>query len=353
MNDTIPERSKKILRALAGEESMSRAEIEEVTSESRNNVIRELSKLQEQGLIISSGEARATTYNITEAARGFVLWNVPEYLATDPDHRQVHYRAIEPQLFNNIGGIISSVYVVIDNALIIRQERGNSTTARKDFERFVIELSWKSSKIEGNTYSLLDTERLIRDGVPAQGHTPDEAIMILNHKKAFEYIWENQGDFKDLTLQHIEEVHQLLVTGLGVDFGLRNEPVGITGTVYTPPASKAEISSYMHDIIKVINDTKKPLEKALACLMLIPYLQPFADGNKRTSRLIANAVLIAHGYAPMSYRSVDEEEYKGALLLFYEQGAIANFRDLYLEQLKEGAMNYYFPILSQLRLPRN
>ena len=81
----------------------------------------------------------------------------------------------------------------------------------------------------------------------------------------------------------------------------------------------------------------------MACLVLIPYLQPFADGNKRTSRLLANAVLLAHGYPPLSYRSVDEQAYKGALILFYEQGALANFRDLFLEQLKESALGYYFP----------
>ncbi len=329
---------------------MSRSAIEASTQESRNNVLRELSKMQEQGLIVSSGEARATVYTITEAGRGCVIWDVEEYLAIEPDQRQVRYQAMEPQLFSRIGGIISSVYVVIDNALAVRQKRGDNTTTRKDLERFVIELSWKSSKIEGNTYSLLDTERLIRDGISAQGHTQSEAIMILNHKKVFRYVWENQADFRTLTLRQIEEVHRLLVEGLEVDFGLRNEPVGITGTVYTPPGSKVEIAACMRDIIDTINKTEKPLEKALACLMLIPYLQPFADGNKRTSRLLANAVLIANGYAPMSYRSVDEEEYKGSLLLFYEQGAVANFRNLYLEQLKEGAMNYYFPILSSLKV---
>lgn len=350
MNDTISDRSKKILRALAGGEAMSRAAIEEATKESRNNVIRELAKLLHTGLVQSSGEARAKVYSITDAARRLVIWDVEEYLSTDPDERHARFTAIEPELFKYIRGSIDSVYVVINNALAVRQERGDSTTTRKDLERFVIELSWKSSKIEGNTYSLLDTERLLREGVPAPGRTQDETTMILNHKKAFAYIWDNQDGFKNLSLHHIEEVHQLLVDGLGVDFGLRDEPVGITGTVYVPPASKVEISAYMRDIIDIINATENPLEKALACLMLIPYLQPFADGNKRTSRLVANAVLIAHGYAPMSYRSVDEEEYKGALLLFYEQGAVANFRDLYLEQLKEGAMNYYFPILGSLKV---
>jgi Fic family protein len=133
------------------------------------------------------------------------------------------------------------------------------------------------------------------------------------------------------------------VEGLHVPHGLREHPVGITGTVYVPPASKVEIAAYLGDVIGTINDIDQPLEKALACLMLLAYLQPFADGNKRTSRLVANALLLAYGYPPLSYRSVDEQVYKGALILFYEQGTLANFRELYLKQLEESALSYYFP----------
>lgn len=328
---------------------MPRAAIEDAASESRNNTIRELAKLVEQGYVVVTGEARATTYSIAESARRLVIWDAAEYLDIEPDRRPVRYRAVEPELFGRIEGTVDAVYVAIEDAVAVRQQYGDTTTTRKDLERFVIEMSWKSSRIEGNTYSLLDTERLIKESKQAPGHDPDEAVMIMNHKKAFEYIWKHQTDFRTLTLPMIEEVHQLLVEDLGVDTGMRSEPVGITGTVYTPPASKVEIASYFHDIIDIINAMEKPVEKALACLMLIAYLQPFADGNKRTSRLIANAVLIAHHYAPMSYRSVDEEAYKGVLIIFYEQGAVANFRDLYLEQLKEGAMNYYFPIVQKER----
>jgi Fic family protein len=99
----------------------------------------------------------------------------------------------------------------------------------------------------------------------------------------------------------------------------------------------------MRDAIDVINTLANPLEKAMACIVLIAYLQPFADGNKRTSRLMANAVLLAQEYPPLSYRSIDIEAYKGALILFYEQGVLANFRDLFVEQVKESALNYFFP----------
>jgi fido (protein-threonine AMPylation protein) len=343
MAATISERSKKILRMLLGGEPRSRKAIEEATSESRITTIRELGTLVEQGLVRVSGGARATVYTITEAAEAVTLWDVEAYLAQEPDKRPARYKSLEPELFNKFNGVIGTPPVLIASAALKRRRTSDSVTARKDLERFVIELSWKSSKIEGNTYTLLDTERLIKESREAPGHDHAEAIMILNHKKAFEYIWAHQASFKLLTISAVEEVHQLLVTGLAVPYGMRDTPVGITGTVYVPPASKIELSGYMHDIIDLINQLHNPLEKTMACLMLFPYLQPFADGNKRTSRLVGNALLLAHGYPPLSYRSVDEQAYKGALILFYEQGSLANFCDLFIEQLKESALSYFFP----------
>lgn len=343
MNVTITDRSKRILQVLAAGEALSRAAIEKAINETRINTIRELNRLLELGYVQTTGEARATTYTITEQARTVVLWDVEEYLAEDPDSRHARYTSLAPELLTTVKGIIGQPPVVIEAAARNRRKIGDSTTARKDLERFVIELSWKSSKIEGNTYTLLDTERLIREAEEAVGHPKSEAVMILNHKRAFDYIWTHQEAFRELTKRDIEEVHELLVQGLDVAVGLREHPVGITGTVYVPPASKVELAAYLRDIIDIINSINHPVEKAMACLVLLPYLQAFADGNKRTSRLVANAVLLAHGYPPLSYRSVDEQAYKGALILFYEQGSLANFRELYLKQLEESALSYYFP----------
>ncbi|MBU3979620.1 Fic family protein [Patescibacteria group bacterium] len=344
MNVTISERAKKILRVLANGEALPRAAIEKSINETRINTIRELNRLVELRYVQTSGEARATTYTITDHARIVVLWDIEEYLAEEPDKRHARYTGTEPELFKSVKGIIGTPPPAIENAAHHRRTVGDSVTARKDLERFVIELSWKSSKIEGNTYTLLDTERLIKEAQEASGHAHSEAVMILNHKRAFDYIWTHQKTFRTLTKQGIEEVHELLVKGLDVPVGLRETPVGITGTVYVPPASKVELASYLRDIIDTINNIDQPVEKAMACLVLLPYLQVFADGNKRTSRLVANAVLLAYGYPPLSYRSIDEQAYKGALILFYEQGSLANIRELYLKQLEESASSYFFPI---------
>ncbi len=343
MNVTITDRSKKILRLLATFDKLARVAIQQATGESRINTIRELGQLVDQGYVETYGEARATVYAITGKGKTAVVWDAKAYLAQEPDQRQARYRHIEPDLFKTIRGTIFDVPTGIQIGVKRRQELGNTVSAQKERERFVIELSWKSSKIEGNTYTLLDTERLLQDAKEAPGHEHFEAVMILNHKKAFDYIWEHPEDYRMLTKGKIEEIHQLLVEGLEVQFGLRNEPVGITGTVYIPPASQAELNTYMRDAIDTINGLEQPLEKAMACLVLLPYLQAFVDGNKRTSRLLANAVLLAYGFPPLSYRSVDIEAYKAALILFYEQGSLANLRELFLDQLADSSVSYFFP----------
>ena len=132
----------------------------------------------------------------------------------------------------------------------------DDATAQRELERFVIELSWKSSKIEGNTYTLLDTEQLIREAVEAPGHSHAEAVMILDHKRAFEYVWQHQADFRRLTRSQVEEIHALLTKDLGVRGGLRTSGVGITGTVYVPPASQVEIVAHLDGILAAIEQLR-------------------------------------------------------------------------------------------------
>src|SRR6266545_1091327 len=343
MVDTISPRAIKILRVLAPGDNLSRAVIAEAVGETRNNTIRELGRLVDLGYVATSGAARATTYAITPRARTLTLWDTEEYLAVEPDQRRARYTGFEPDLVEAVHGVFRPVD--LEDIAAARAEfakrRASDATAQRELERFVIDLSWKSSKIEGNTYTLLDTEQLLREAIEAPGHSHAEAVMILDHKRAFDYIWQHQADFRRLTRSQLEEVHALLTKDLSVPGGLRTSGVGITGTVYVPPASQVEIASHLDGILRAINSFEEPAEKALACLVLLPYLQPFADGNKRTSRLMANAALLAHGLPPLSYRSIDEQAYKGALILFYEQGALANFRDLFVEQLRFAASNYF------------
>ena len=181
-------------------------------------------------------------------------------------------------------------------------------------------MSYRGSlqKIEGNTYTLLETEALIKQEKEAEGKTKAEADMILNHKQAFKVILNNTIDFKVLKLNNLLELHNVLTQNLEISSGIRKNAVGITGTLYRPLDNEWQIREMLEKLITLINITEYPLEKALIANSVIAYLQPFADGNKRTARMFSNAILMANDYFPLSYRSVDENEYKEAMLLFYE-----------------------------------
>jgi Fic family protein len=230
----------------------------------------------------------------------------------------------------------------IKNEVYLKRKEGLSQTIiKKEIERITIELAWKSSKIEGNTYSLLDTEALIKEHFEAKGHPKEEAIMILNHKRALDYIFSNPDKFKVLSLCEIENIHRLLVAGLEVDHGIRSRAVGITGTNYRPLDNHNKIREALEAALIEINNMKDAWSKSLSVLLIIAYIQPFEDGNKRTSRLIANACLIAHTICPLSFRSIDENEYKKAMVVFYEIQNALPLKRLFLEQYDFAIKNYF------------
>jgi len=144
--------------------------------------------------------------------------------------------------------------------------------ARSEFERLTIELSWKSSQIEGNTYSLLDTEALIKNKIYAKGHKKEEAIMILNHKEALDYILKDKKYFQKLTLSKITELHNILTKDLEVRSGFRNHMVRITGTKYLPLDNELQIRNAMENLIKLLNENSNSFEKALITNLMISYI---------------------------------------------------------------------------------
>ena len=211
----------------------------------------------------------------------------------------------------------------------------------KDMERLAIDLSWKSSQIEGNTYSLLETERLLKDKQTASGKTKDEAIMLLNHKDAIDFVVANSNYFLSLSVAKIEELHSILVKELGVDRNIRTRRVGITGTNYRPLDNEFQIREALQQTCNLINNRENIFEKALFALVLLSYIQAFSDGNKRVARITANALLIANKHCPISFRTVDAVDYKKAMLLFYEQNHISAFKQIFVHQFKFAVENYF------------
>ena len=165
--------------------------------------------------------------------------------------------------------------------------------------------------------------------------------MLLNHKEALNFIIEHLDYVVPLIVSRIEDIHSILIRDLGVNLNIRSGRIGITGTNYRPLDNEHQIREALNDMCELINAKKDIFEKALLALILLSYIQAFADGNKRTARIISNAILIAHQYCPLSFRTVDSVSYKEAMLIFYEQNNISAFKKIFIEQY-EFAVNTYF-----------
>ena len=253
------------------------------------------------GDIVVEGKARATRYRLSPQAQLLMPLNLDTYFALEVDERQVQ----SSYNFELINGLLTETRLFSDKEQAhldalqdeFRQHVNELTDNefRKEMERLGIDLSWKSSQIEGNTYTLLETERLL----------------------------------------------QLLTKDLSIDKGLRRHRVGITGTNYHPLDNEFQIREAMRGACKLINSKYNIFEKALLTLLLLSYIQPFLDGNKRTARITSNAILIANDYCPLSFRSIDSIYYKKAMLIFYEQNNLYAFKQIFIEQFEFAVKEYF------------
>ena len=165
--------------------------------------------------------------------------------------------------------------------------------------------------------------------------------MLLNHKEALDFIIADPSYLKRLTISRIEDIHSILIKDLDVDRNIRKRRVGISGTNYKPLDNEFQIREALEATCNLVNSKENVFEKSLLTLVLLSYIQAFNDGNKRTARIVSNAVLINYNYCPVSFRTVDSIEYKKALLLFYEQNNITAFKKIFINQF-EFAVNTYF-----------
>ncbi len=191
------------------------------------------------------------------------------------------------------------------------------TFARDILNRLLIDLSWASSRLEGNTYNRLDTERLIRFGEAAKGKDAIETQMILNHKTAIEYL-VHDAEHVAVDAETIVALHALLSDGLLANpmacGKLRNRAVEIGGSVYLPIALPQRIEELFGIALHMAAEIADPFEQAFFLMAHLPYLQPFEDVNKRVSRLAANIPLIKGNLSPLSFIDVPEHAYIDALL---------------------------------------
>ncbi len=308
---------------------------------------RMISTLVKEESVLVFGKARATRYRLSNQAHILMPLDLDTYFTQDIDERKVqtsfNFELIREQLPSV--SLFSNEEMEHLHTLQTEFRRHvdemSENEYHKEMERLGIDLSWKSSQIEGNTYSLLETERLLRESKTADGKTKEEAVMLLNHKDALRFILDNPDYLQVLTLSHIEDIHSILTKELSVDRGIRHRRVGITGTNYRPLDNEFQIREAIHDTCNLINDKTNVFEKSLLVLVLLSYIQAFVDGNKRTARITSNAILIANGYCPLSFRSVDSIDYKKAMLIFYEQNNLHAFKQIFMQQY-EFAVKMYF-----------
>ena len=210
-------------------------------------------------------------------------------------------------------------------------------------DRLLIDLSWWSSRLEGNTYSLLETQRLIEFNEKAAGKDADESQMILNHKEAIRFLIQENGyiDFNKYTLLglHTLLAHNLIQNKEAIGT-LRKRPVEISGSAYCPSSIPQFIDEMFDVFLQKASQIKNPFEQSFFAMIHLPYLQPFEDVNKRVSRLAANIPFIKNKLAPLSFIGTPQEMYAKGLLGIYEKTQIYLLRDFFIYAYEQSSLYY-------------
>ena len=222
-------------------------------------------------------------------------------------------------------------------------KRPAGTFARQILQRLLVDLSWNSARLEGNTYSWLNTERLIERGEAADGKDLQETQMILNHKQAIEFMVESAESLA-MDATAIQNLHALLTENLlanPMDEGqLRSAAVGIRGTMYIPTAVPQVIEECFRQILRAATEIRDPFEQSFFLLVHLPYLQPFIDGNKRTARLAANIPFIRQNCRPITFMDIPAQAFTDGVLAVYEQNQVALLRDLFVFAYERSCARY-------------
>jgi Fic family protein len=308
---------------------------------------RMLSKLVEEQTLETIGQGKGTKYQISPSYHIHVSIDMDSYYKQEIDERKIKENFNPQVIKETLHNTHLFTKLELQHLYDLQSEYSNNIKAlkaneyQKELERLAIDLSWKSSQIEGNTYSLLETERLLKEKETAQGKTKEEAVMLLNHKDALDFIIEHPDYLEPLTINKIEDIHSLLIKELEIDRNLRTRRVGISGTNYRPLDNEFLIRDALNDMCDLVNSKQNTFEKALLVLVLISYIQPFTDGNTRTARIVSNGILMNNKHCPISFRTVDSIEYKKAMLLFYEQNNIYNFKKIFIDQFEFAVKTYF------------
>lgn len=331
----------------------------------RRTAINRLNRMREEGLLERLGQTRATLYRLTfmGKSRLGITYSSHEMETARvqedefdlrmqlrrpvTERRAVGYnRAFLENYVPNVTYYLSEplrmkLFGIGSQTGMAAEAAG--TYARHICQRLLIDLSWNSSRLEGNTYSLLQTEQLLQIDGESKGTLSTEAIMILNHKAAIEFLLESLSVAR-FDRRTILNLHALLSADLLRDpcseGALRTTPVGIGKSTYSPLAIPALIESSFDQILQKASQIEDPYEQAFFTMVQLPYLQPFIDGNKRVSRLAANIPLFQKNLAPLSFVDVSETDYTDGVLAVYELNDISLLREVFVQACERSAERY-------------
>ena len=333
------------------EEISSSKELEGIP---RRTLQRRLALLVESGRLVGTGEKKGRRYHLPEAEEKLVEEKRPAIppgiISLSPESEEIRAIISRPLSSRNPVGYQAEFldsYQPNDSYYLsaeVRQklsemgqagqiEQPAGTYVRKVLDRLLIDLSWNSSRLEGNTYSLLETQRLFQLGESAEGKPAEETQMILNHKAAIEMLVEQAGEvgFNRFTICNL---HALLSDNLLPDpsaYGrLRSKPVGIAGTVFHPLEVPQVIEEQFDRILEKAEAIEDAYEQAFFTMVHLPYLQPFEDVNKRVSRLAANIPLVKGNLCPLSFIDVSQQTYIDGLIGVYELNRVEYLRDVFV-----------------------
>lgn len=321
---------------------------------------RRIKKLLKADKVVLTGGSKAIRYKLAEISETSPVTQEKELLPLSIEGREIQEAVSLPQQKRHPVGynraFLDNYQPNVTNYLT-NEEKGRleelgitarinepaGTYAKEILQRLLIDLSWNSSRLEGNTYSLLDTQRLISEGVSADNKSAIEAQMILNHKDAIEFIVQNTEEigFNRYTILNL---HALLSNNLlpnsGASGRLRTFGVGIAKSVYTPLGMPQLIEEMFEHMLEKAARIENPFEQAFFIMVQLPYLQPFDDVNKRVSRLAANIPLNRRNLAPLSFTDVPNELYVQGLLGVYELNRIELLKDVFLWAYDRSAKQY-------------
>lgn len=330
---------------------------------SRRNIQHRLAVLVRKGLLHAEGRARARLYRSTSEEnkyhQAFITEHSPVAIPLSTAAEEIQKKVSQPiQARTPIGYNMEFLDEYRPNissylSATIRQrlfemgktdgERPAGTYARQILGRLLIDLSWNSSRLEGNTYSLLETERLLELSEIANGKDLREAKMILNHKEAIEFLIDTAPDI-GINRPTILNLHALLSSDLMADLEacgrLRSIAVGIGKSTYQPPALPQLIQELFQQVVDTAHAITNPFEQAFFLMVHLPYLQPFEDVNKRVSRLAANISLIKNNLCPLSFVDVPQQTYVNGLLGIYELNRVELLRDVFVWAYERSCLRY-------------